>query len=37
VIKRNLPRIQAVSGLLLIAVGLLMLFDLFRFYANLFI
>lgn len=36
VIKRNLPRIQAVSGLLLIAVGLLMLFDLFRFYANLF-
>lgn len=37
VIKRNLHRIQTVSGLLLILVGLLMVFDLFRFYANLFL
>ena len=36
-IKRNLPRIQMVSGILLIVVGVLMLFDLFRLYTNLFV
>lgn len=37
VIKRNFRRIQAVSGALLVVVGLLMIFDLFRFYTDLFI
>ncbi|HPT82969.1 MAG TPA: cytochrome c biogenesis CcdA family protein [Limnochordia bacterium] len=37
VIKRNLPRIQMVSGLLLIVVGVLMVFDLLKFYTGLFI
>jgi len=37
VIKRNLHRIQLVSGLLLVVMGLLMFFDLFRFYTGLFV
>ncbi len=36
-IKRNLGVIQTISGVLLIVVGLLMVFDLFGFYANLFL
>lgn len=36
-IKRNLQMIQLISGILLILVGLLMLFDRFGFYANLFL
>jgi cytochrome c-type biogenesis protein len=36
-IKRNLRVIQIVSGALLVTVGLLMLFDRFGFYANLFL
>lgn len=37
IIKRNLRVIQIVSGILLIIVGLLMLFDRFGFYANMFL
>lgn len=36
-IKRNLPRIQIISGILLVIVGLLMLFDRFGFYAQIFL
>jgi cytochrome c-type biogenesis protein len=36
-IRRNLKVIQTISGILLILVGVLMLFDLFRFYANIFL
>ncbi|NMB02182.1 MAG: cytochrome c biogenesis protein CcdA [Firmicutes bacterium] len=36
-IKRNLPKVQVISGVLLVIVGLLMLFDRFGFYANLFL
>ena len=36
-IKRNLPRIQVASGLLLILVGLLMVFDRFGSYARIFL
>lgn len=36
-IKRNIHRIQMVSGAILVVVGILMLFDRFAFYANLFL
>lgn len=36
-IKRNLQIVQSISGILLVIVGLLMLFDQFGFYANLFL
>lgn len=37
VIKRNLHKIQMVSGAVLVIVGLLLLFDRFAFYANIFL
>ncbi len=36
-VKRNLRVIQTISGVILVVVGLLMLFDQFGFYANLFL
>lgn len=36
-VKRNLQKIQIVSGVILVLVGLLMIFDRFGFYANLFL